>query len=700
MAGVRLADAVVQIGSDDKKLEQGLTRTESRMSKWGAFVTGAVAGVGAAVAQKAMEMVHAAVGQIGGVIEAASNIGETVAKVGELFGSARTQIELWAGTAARRLGQSKQEALDAAANFAIFGRSAGLADAELVGFSTGLAELASDLASFNNTTPERAINAIGAALRGEAEPIRAFGVLLDDATLKARALSMGLIEDTKDALTQQQRVLAAQAEIYAQTQTQQGDFARTATGLANLQRIVAALLENVRSSLGNALLPVAERFFGVAADAAERVLPALGAVIDERVVPAVQRLTDWVAGFATADRLVGWVESAIDGFGRFVALLREYGPTVLAVVRETAGMAQVLGGALLTALQDVWAGLQAIGGAIASVFAPALAAGGERLQTLRGGVEGVAGVITLLAERVRSGAEQLAGYIADNGETIRTWVGNIGGFFRGLWEGLVWLVGEFQTRFVPGVQALGERARELVEKWLPPVRDFIVGKVVPAVQAFWESIQRFAAVAGPVLRDWVTRAVGWVKQFIDGIKSGQNAGAAAIMALLRSVVDLGVTIATVVGDVLRWLGSVAAWFAKNEDAKEARAWAQNIGKILLWIVEQVRLVIEWLETLIKVMASVVRGDWQGAMHALGEQLFGTDTSGMGNAVPIYDSNGNRIGWEDASRPEISMRGLGQLGTTTNNTINITVQDAVGNGARVAREIGFTVQDAMRALGAQ
>src|SRR5574343_101163 len=75
-------------------------------------------------------------------------------------------------------------------------RPAGLAGDDLVQFSTGFVGLASDLALFNNTTPEQAIQAIGAALRGESEPLRAYGVLLDDATMRQKALELGLIETT------------------------------------------------------------------------------------------------------------------------------------------------------------------------------------------------------------------------------------------------------------------------------------------------------------------------------------------------------------------------------------------------------------------------------------------------------------------------------------------------------------------------
>jgi hypothetical protein len=189
-------------------------------------------------------------------IKAASDLGETVSKVGVLFGDSAKEIEKFADGAAQSLGQTKQQALDAAANFAIFGKSAGLSGEALVDFSTDFVSLAGDLASFNNVSQDEAINAIGSALRGEAEPLRRFGVLLDEATLKNAALELGLISTTKNALTPQQKVLAAQKVIYEQTTAAQGDFARTSDGLANQTKILTAELENTKLIIGEALLPI------------------------------------------------------------------------------------------------------------------------------------------------------------------------------------------------------------------------------------------------------------------------------------------------------------------------------------------------------------------------------------------------------------------------------------------------------------
>jgi len=218
--------------------------------------------------EQASKFATVAIGAIGGLaasaINAASDLSETSSAVEQVFGArASRQLQQFARDAAQSLGQSRQQALQAAQSFGIFGTSAGLADDDLVEFTTSLVTLAADLASFNNTDVDTAINALGAALRGESEPIRQYGVLLDAATLKNRALAEGIIETTEEALTPQQRTLAAYAEILAQTSLQQGDFARTSDGLANSQRILQAELENFRVEVGEQLLPVVQELLPV-----------------------------------------------------------------------------------------------------------------------------------------------------------------------------------------------------------------------------------------------------------------------------------------------------------------------------------------------------------------------------------------------------------------------------------------------------
>jgi hypothetical protein len=221
----------------------------------------------------------------------AADLREEQSKVGVVFGNSSKQILAFSKTTAKALGQSQTQALQAAGTFGVLGKAAGLTGDDLAAFATEFTVLASDLASFNNTTPEEAVQAIGAALRGEAEPIRRFGVLLDDATLRAKALELGLISNIKNALTPQQKSLAAQAAILEQTTDAQGDFARTSQGAANQQRILAAQVKDAATNFGNAFLP-----------ALEKILPILTSVAEwvGKNSTAVAALTITFGGIATA----------------------------------------------------------------------------------------------------------------------------------------------------------------------------------------------------------------------------------------------------------------------------------------------------------------------------------------------------------------------------------------------------------------
>jgi hypothetical protein len=187
---------------------------------------------------------------------AASDYGESQNKANVILGVQGSRAaETYAASAVKTAGISKQAALDATTLFAQLGKAGGLKGDKLTQFGTELTQLAGDLASFSNTSVDQAITAIGAGLRGESEPLRQYGVLLDEATLKARAMALG-ISDGTGTLTAQQRVLAAQAEILRQTSDAQGDFARTAGSAANRQRQAAAEAKNVAIEVGQALVPL------------------------------------------------------------------------------------------------------------------------------------------------------------------------------------------------------------------------------------------------------------------------------------------------------------------------------------------------------------------------------------------------------------------------------------------------------------
>ena len=310
-------DLTIKLGANIKEFEQEMKKASNKTSEFGSRSEAAFAKVGKALAVGAAAVGAFAVKFGVDAVRAASDLNEEIDKSKAIFGDSAVEIEKFGDSAATAIGQSKTQAIAAAANFALFGKSAGLAGSDLVKFSTDFTVLASDLASFNNTTPEEAINAIGAALRGEAEPIRKYSVLLNDATLKQAALELGIISTTKEALTPQQKVLAAQAEIYKQTAIQQGNFADTSEGLANQSRILTARLETITAEIGTALLPIVvdlATFFG---DEVIPIIEKFGSFLTQDLVPqirgytipAIEEFISSLGGLATA---FGDVEKSAD----------------------------------------------------------------------------------------------------------------------------------------------------------------------------------------------------------------------------------------------------------------------------------------------------------------------------------------------------------------------------------------------------
>ena len=267
----------------------------------GAAIAGAVTGVGV-LAYKS--------------VQAASDLQEALSKNRVVFGAISVEVSAFAREANRAFGISETAALKAAGTFAVFGKSAGLAGKDLQTFATDFVALSADMASFSNTTVDEAINAIGSALRGEAEPLRKYGVLLNDATLKAAATELGIYRGTA-ALTAQQKVLAAQKVIYEQTTDAQGDFARTSDGLANQQKILSATLENVKTNIGQALLPVFVKFVRF---------------LNDNVTPVIER----VARVLGEDGIVKGLQQAIYEMG-------DFGPKFLNALKSvTVGVATMV----------------------------------------------------------------------------------------------------------------------------------------------------------------------------------------------------------------------------------------------------------------------------------------------------------------------------------------------------------------------
>lgn len=188
-------------------------------------------------------------------IMAASNMEESLSKVRVVFGEGAEAVEAWGKTSAESMGISNQAALEAAGTYGNLFQAFGLGQGQAQDMSMSLVQLAGDMASFNNTSIDDAILALRSGLSGETEPLKKFGVAMNEARLKTEALSLGLIKSTSEALTPAAKAQAAYALIMKDTSLAQGDYARTADGTANTMKTLQAKMEDAKVALGDALMP-------------------------------------------------------------------------------------------------------------------------------------------------------------------------------------------------------------------------------------------------------------------------------------------------------------------------------------------------------------------------------------------------------------------------------------------------------------
>jgi hypothetical protein len=191
---------------------------------------------------------------LGKAVKSASNFEAEFEGVNQVFGQAAKSVQAFAEQAAQSAGLSATEALQASKTFGLFATGAGLGAEEAAKFSTTMVQLAGDLGSFNDVPTAEALAAIQSGLMGQSEPLRKFGVFLDDARLKQEALNMGIYDGT-GPLSTQQKMMASYSAILAQTAVQQGDFVKYQDTLGNQLKTISTEFDNLTKDIGLMLIP-------------------------------------------------------------------------------------------------------------------------------------------------------------------------------------------------------------------------------------------------------------------------------------------------------------------------------------------------------------------------------------------------------------------------------------------------------------
>jgi hypothetical protein len=254
MAGATLGFLKLVLGFDTVAFKKGMTQAERELTVFSKKME--KFGKGMADVGKAMSIgITAPLVAFGGLaFKAASDANELQSAFNVTFGAMSADMQKWAEETGDAMGRSTQIMEEAANTFGIFFNTA-VPPAKAAEMAKTFAVLAQDLGSFFNVDPSVAMEKLRAGLSGESEPLRTFGVFLNEAAVQAKGVELGLVK-VGGTMTDQQKIVARYNLILEATTKAQGDVARTSDSTANQVVRAKSAYQELSVVVGTKLLPI------------------------------------------------------------------------------------------------------------------------------------------------------------------------------------------------------------------------------------------------------------------------------------------------------------------------------------------------------------------------------------------------------------------------------------------------------------
>lgn len=191
------------------------------------------------------------------MVDAASNLNESINVVSTTFAESGDQIVAWARTAGTGFGMGTQQVMEFTGQMGAMLKSSGIAGDELNTMTKGLVSLAGDMSSFYNLPHDEVWEKLRSGMMGETEPLKALGINMSVANMEAFSLSKGINKSWKE-MSQAEQVALRYDYIMQQTSDAQGDFAKTAHTLPNQLRSLKNSFIDISTAIGQVFLPIVQ----------------------------------------------------------------------------------------------------------------------------------------------------------------------------------------------------------------------------------------------------------------------------------------------------------------------------------------------------------------------------------------------------------------------------------------------------------
>lgn len=250
--------AVANVEKLGTTAEREASKAKTSLDKWGAGLT--------RVGAHAMAFGSVALVGLGMAVQSAGQLEQAVGGTEAVFGDATSTIDKYAKGAAQSAGLSETAFRTATTSIGGQLKRMGFDTDEAAEKAVELTQVAADLAATYGGTTAEAVEALGAAFRGEADPAERFNLDLKVSKVNAEAVALGLAETTS-AVDDNAKSQALLSLVMKQSADAQGQFGRESDTLAGRQQRLSAEFENLKASIGEGAMPVFQTFVGVASDA-------------------------------------------------------------------------------------------------------------------------------------------------------------------------------------------------------------------------------------------------------------------------------------------------------------------------------------------------------------------------------------------------------------------------------------------------
>lgn len=504
------------MNSAGEKMKSVGDKMSSIGSKLSTAVTLPLVGIGTAATKMAMDAVES------------ENLFEVA--MGSMAGDARK----WSEETSKSLGLNAYNVRKNVATYNAMLTSMGLTSQESLKMSEGLTQLSYDMASFYNLKPEEAFEKLKSGISGEAEPLKALGILVNDNTIKTYAYTHGIAKQGEQ-LTEAQKVQARYGAILDATKNAQGDLARTMDSPTNKLRVMKEQAEQLGIQFGQLLIPILEKLMGVIKPLMDKfqglskeqqeTIIKIGLVV-AAIGPVIMIIGKVISIAGTLSTIIGTVSGAMAAAGgasgalgaAFAAIT---GPVGIAVAAITGLIAIFV--ALYKNNEDfrnsvntVWNGVKTlISGVIESLKAMFQAFITLANQIWKKYGDDFVKIITTAFNLVSTIVNTTLKAIQD---VIKIITSAIKGDWNGVWEGIKNLTADLWN----GIKSVIKSAIDLVKVIIKTEFEFIKGiisgiwnGIKGITSAVWNDIK--AAIVNPInsAKNAVSNAIDAIKGFFS-----------------------------------------------------------------------------------------------------------------------------------------------------------------------------------------